>query len=93
MVVNHNQLKRCKDRDIPLWLSYYQEKFKTSGKTLSQTTGEGEVVVLLKMRGLLQARLPGPRVLARSKGGGVVPSRKRLSADGKVGLVRLRLVL
>lgn len=27
MVANHDRLKKCNDRDIPLWLARYQEKF------------------------------------------------------------------
>lgn len=28
MVANHNRLKKCVDRDLPLWLSRFQEKFR-----------------------------------------------------------------
>ena len=27
MVADHDRLKKCVDRDIPLWLSRYREKF------------------------------------------------------------------
>nr|XP_022308173.1 uncharacterized protein LOC111114177 [Crassostrea virginica] len=29
MVANHDRLKKCVDRDIPLWLSRYREKFRS----------------------------------------------------------------
>ena len=29
MVANHDRLKKCMDRDIPLWLSRYREKFRS----------------------------------------------------------------
>nr|XP_022311006.1 uncharacterized protein LOC111116314 [Crassostrea virginica] len=29
MVANHDRLKKCLDRDIPLWLSRYREKFRS----------------------------------------------------------------
>ena len=28
MVANHDRLKKCIDRDIPLWLYRYREKFR-----------------------------------------------------------------
>ena len=43
MVVNHDRLKHCRDRDIPLWLSRYQEKFRSvPAETVTQPS-EGEV--------------------------------------------------
>jgi hypothetical protein len=42
MVVNHDRLKHCRDRDIPLWLSRYQEKFRsTPAETVTQPTEGG----------------------------------------------------
>ena len=29
MVANHDRLKKCVDRDIPLWLSRYRENFRS----------------------------------------------------------------
>ena len=29
MVAYHDRLKKCVDRDIPLWLSRYREKFRS----------------------------------------------------------------
>ena len=28
MIAYHNRLQKCVDRDIPLWLSRYREKFR-----------------------------------------------------------------
>jgi hypothetical protein len=42
MVVIHDRLKHCRDMDIPLWLSRYQEKFRsTPAQTVTQPSEGG----------------------------------------------------
>lgn len=43
MVANHDRLKKCNDRDIPLWLARYQEKIASSqGKRAVESTDEND---------------------------------------------------
>jgi hypothetical protein len=57
MVVNHDRLKHCRDRDIPLWLSRYQEKFRsTPAETHPALRGRDfPLIVLRRAWGLLLA--------------------------------------
>lgn len=76
MVLNHDRLKRCIDRDNPFWLSRYQEKFKTPGETLSKTGGGGGGRPVENER-VSSRPSPGSQSLSQSLRGRVVPSPNR----------------
>ncbi|XP_061166032.1 uncharacterized protein LOC133174957 [Saccostrea echinata] len=62
MVVNHDRLKKCVDRDLPLWLSRYQEKFRAQ----SQEGGELSSVPLSPGEKTPSSEVPGPSQLSSS---------------------------